>query len=108
MPLSDEEYTKKKNKRKLIRYAVQILILIVLGYFVLTSLYTFSDYEPYQDNPQTSYNGDKGFVAISYFGVARHGDQTLISRDLLYEHLSALKKSGYVTITQQEDRKSVV
>jgi peptidoglycan/xylan/chitin deacetylase (PgdA/CDA1 family) len=41
-------------------------------------------------------------VALSYFGVDRIGNKSLIGIELLDQHLGALKKQGYVTITQQD------
>lgn len=45
---------------------------------------------------------DKGFVALSYFGVERSGHNYLINEKRLDEHLAALKESGYVTISQED------
>lgn len=68
---------------------------------VYLALFTVGKYKPYEP---TSINmaQDKGFIALSYFGVDCVGQQPLISEDRLVEHLAALHKQGYVTITQKD------
>ncbi|GMQ61975.1 polysaccharide deacetylase family protein [Vallitalea maricola] len=88
----------KKDRKKFLRSICQGIILIYILYLMLTALFTFNEYESY-DNVTLSSNG---FIAISYFGVDRSGNDTLISTRRLEEHLKALKNSGYVTITQED------
>lgn len=60
-----------------------------------------TSYTPYQESVSSAQRG-KGFIALSYFGVAEEGTQTVISKERLTEHLQALKDAGYVTITAQD------
>ena len=101
MKTFDDLFTKRKQSRKVIRVAIQIIILLVLLVLLITVMTTLTAYEPYSGKTARS-SGDKGFVSISYFGVARVGDQNLIGVGRLQEHLQALKNLGYVTITQQD------
>lgn len=100
---ADEEYTAKKNSKKKKRVILQLVILAVIAAVFYLSLFTVGKYKPYEP---TAINmaQDKGFIALSYFGVDRVGVQTLISEDRLEEHLAALQKQGYVTITQKDIR----
>lgn len=101
MTISDEKYTARKERNKRIRVVGQIFILLTVGVICLLALFTWGTYEPYTLQ-KTKISGDKGFVALSYFGVERTGNQNLIGKQRLYEHLRALKDLGYVTITQQD------
>lgn len=98
---ADEEYTAKKNSKKKKRVILQIVILAVIAAVFYLSVFTVGKYKPYEP---TAINmaQDKGFIALSYFGVDRVGVQPLISEDRLEEHLAALQKQGYVTITQKD------
>lgn len=102
MNFGDKEYTKKKERRKAVRVVLQILILLVLAAVLAFALFTFRKYVPFQQRSEVPVSGDNGFVALSYFGIARTGDQNLIARERLREHLQAMKNSGYETITQQD------
>ena len=66
----------------------------------LDALFVFSTYKPYAAD-QVSQK-DRGFVALSYFGVDRTGTHDLIGSELLDEHLTALQKNGFVTITGKD------
>lgn len=98
---ADEEYTAKKNSKKKKRVILQVFILAVIAAVFYLSLFTVGKYKPYEP---TAINmaQDKGFIALSYFGVDRVGVQPLISEDRLEEHLAALHKQGYVTIMQKD------
>lgn len=98
---ADEEYTAKKNRKKQKRVILQMAILVVIATVFYLALFTVGKYKPYEP---TAINmaQDKGFIALSYFGVDRVGQQPLISEDRLAEHLAALRKQGYVTITQKD------
>ena len=101
MKTFDEKFTDRKNRKKFIRVIVQTIILVLAILVIVTTLATLTSYEAYsQTNTQMS--GDKGFVALSYFGVARIGTQQIIGVERLREHLKVLKDQGYVTITQQD------
>ena len=98
---ADEEYTAKKNRRKKKRVILQTIVLAVIAAAFYLALFTVGKYKPYE---ATAINmaQDKGFIALSYFGVDRVGVQPLISEERLSEHLEALQKQGYVTITQKD------
>jgi hypothetical protein len=95
---------KKKNRRKVIRSIFQGIILLALLFLVIHAIFTFGKYEPYDETQveMADEDEDTGFIALSYFGVDRNETRTLISTERLNEHIDALKKSGYVTITQQD------
>lgn len=90
----------KKDKIKLIRSIIQFIILLVLAMFLFKSIYHHNDYIAIDDSMRVQ--SDKGFVALSYFGVERSGHNYLINEKRLDEHLAALKESGYVTISQED------
>lgn len=92
---------KKKDKIKIVRGILQGVILIILLIAIIKALFSFSVYEPYNSS-KISNNQDSGFIAVSYFGVDRTGNDTLISTKRLDEQLKALKDNGYVTITQKD------
>lgn len=92
---------KKKDRTKIIRSIVQGIILSMLLAIILTALFSFSTYKPY-DELNISNNNETGFIAVSYFGVDRAGNETLISTKNLEKHLKALKDNGYVTVTQKD------
>lgn len=101
MLISNEKLTARKDRKKSIRVVIQIIIILAVIAICVTALFTLKAYKPYmQQNARIS--GDKGFVALAYFGVERTGNQNLIGVGRLREHLQALKDSGYVTITQQD------
>jgi peptidoglycan/xylan/chitin deacetylase (PgdA/CDA1 family) len=102
MDFGDEQYTKKKNRRKLLRVILELAILCGLTALLATALFTFRKYVPFQARKEVAVSGDHGFVALSYFGVARTGTDTLIARERLREHLQALKLNGYETVTQKD------
>lgn len=95
---------KRKNIRKVVRSILQEMILITLLVLVIRALFTFDTYEPYDEDEieMADEEEDTGFIALSYFGVDRNETKTLISTERLQEHIDALSKSGYVTITQQD------
>ncbi len=92
---------KKKDRIKIARGILQGVILIILLIAIIKALFSFSVYEPYNSS-KISNNQDSGFIAVSYFGVDRTGNDTLISTKRLDEQLKALKDNGYVTITQKD------
>lgn len=91
----------RKDRIKIFRSLLEWIILISLLIIILKALLSFSEYKPY-DSKNVSDTTDTGFIAVSYFGVDRNGDDTLISAERLNEHLKSLKDNGYVTITQQD------
>jgi hypothetical protein len=96
-----EEYTRKKDNKKRIRVLFEIIALVLMAYAIITNLFIFAKYKPY-DRTKTPLSANGGFVALSYFGVDRIGNKTLIGQDQLQHHMEVLKKQGYVTITQQD------
>jgi hypothetical protein len=101
MAQSKDNFTTRKDRRKAIRVVSQVIILLAIIAFIITSITTLTAYKPYTAH-NTPFAGDKGFVALAYFGVERNGNQNLIGIDRLQEHLQSLKRQGYVTITQQD------
>ena len=100
--MGDADYTRKKNRTKRIRTAGEwIVILAVIG-VLINLFFVLKEYSPYGEEavaPTT----DTGFIALSYFGVDRMGDtSTLIGKELLRQHLTALHDQGYVTISQKD------
>ena len=93
MKTYDEQYTSRKNRKKIIRGAFQGLILLVLLVIIIVAIVTLTAYEPVS-RANTRFAGDRGFVALSYFGVERIGNQNLIGVGRLQEHLQALKNQG--------------
>jgi hypothetical protein len=101
MKTFDEKFTAQKNRKKYMRVVLQAIVLLMILVLIITAMVTLTTYEPFSP-ASTSYSGDKGFVALSYFGVERIGNQSLVGVGRLREHLQALKNLGYVTITQQD------
>lgn len=100
--LGDEQFTKAKNRTKVIRTIFETIcvILALIGLYFL--FFHVKTYRPYAAS-EISDTQDTGFIALSYFGVDRIGDTSeLIGEKQLFEHLSALKDQGYVTITTQD------
>ena len=101
MTILNEKFTAQKDRKKKIRVVIQIMILLAVLAICIVALFTLKSYKPYTAQ-NTKIAGDKGFIALSYFGVARTGDQNLIGVERLHEQLQTLKDLGYVTITQQD------
>lgn len=94
---------KKKNRKKIIRSILEAAVLIFLAAVIVRNMVSFRKYVPYEQTDVKIADSDEtGFVAVSYFGVDRTGTNTLISTQRLKEHLDALHRSGYVTITQKD------
>ena len=102
MQIGDDKYTSAKNKKKVIKVVLQVICLLALAVVLVLALFTFKKYVPFQQRSDVPVSNDRGFVALSYFGVARTGTSDLIANDRLAEHLRALKLNGYETITQQD------
>ncbi len=98
---SNTFFPKKKDRIKIARGILQGVILIILLIAIIKALFSFSVYEPYNSS-KISNNQDSGFIAVSYFGIDRTGNDTLISTKRLDEQLKALKDNGYVTISQKD------
>jgi len=99
----------KKDSIKVIKYAIQFILVALLIYVVVRQVFFSPHYQAYSqastDITANESNVDTpAFVAISYFGVEKFESDsaTLISQERLNEHLEALKLNGYVTISQQD------
>lgn len=90
---------RKKNRRKVIRTITQTVILLALGILLYTVIF---DVVKYKEPNQAGWNNEKGFIALSYFGVGRSGTPKLIAKEQLNEQLQALYDQGYTTISQQD------
>ncbi|CQR74895.1 hypothetical protein SOV_09160 [Sporomusa ovata DSM 2662] len=95
------KFTELKDRKKMVRVVFQLLFIFAIIAIAVVTLLTLKAYKPYTEQ-STKFSGDKGFVALSYFGVERIGKQNIIGIGRLREHLQALKDLGYVTITQQD------
>ncbi|BCN30149.1 polysaccharide deacetylase family protein [Anaeromicropila herbilytica] len=94
---------KKKERRKVIRTIFEAVILIVLFIVTFRALFVFKHYTPYDyRDKKIVTEEDNGFIAVSYLAVDRNGSPSMIRTERLEEHLKALKKNGYVTITQKD------
>ncbi len=96
---------RRKNIRKVVRSILEAAILLLLLFLLIRVFVTFEVYVPYEEQSgveMADEDEDTGFIALSYFGVDRNETPTLISTDRLREHIDALAKSGYVTISQQD------
>ncbi|QSX06912.1 glycoside hydrolase [Sedimentibacter sp. zth1] len=92
---------KKKDIKKMIRGVIQGIIILILLYIIIKAIFTFKTYKPF-DASEISYGVNSGFVALSYKGVDREGTESLVSVEKINKQLCALKKSGYITITQED------
>lgn len=90
-----------KDGRKLIRSIIQAIVLLVFIWILVNAIFHFNEYKHYEIT-QINNNEDKGFIALSYFAVDREGTNTMISTQRLEEHFEALKKNGYMTLTQKD------
>lgn len=90
---------RKKDRNKFIKTLSQVAILVVLGVMLYNAVF---DWKKYEESNKTSWTNDKGFIAISYFGVGRTGTPKLVAKEQLDEQLQALYDQGYQTISQQD------
>ncbi|MED4780640.1 polysaccharide deacetylase [Brevibacillus choshinensis] len=89
----------KKNRRKKIRTVGQFAILLFVGILLYLAVF---DTKRYEEADRSQWQNEKGFIALSYFGVGRSGTSKLIAKEHLDEQLQALRQQGYVTISQQD------
>lgn len=95
----EREFSRIRNRKKIIRTILQICVLLVLCIFIAYNLFYTKTYQPYTEKTQTQ----DGFIALSYFGVQKTaGSQLLISEANLRQQLEALKKQGYETISEED------
>ena len=89
--LFDENYSKKRNRKKRIRAVLQFTLLLTIVVAIVVSYLTQKSYVPYTEQAPL----ENGFIAVSYFGVQKtEGSQQLISEKNLRAHLQALKNQG--------------
>ena len=99
--LADAAFTRRKNRRKKVRTALEFVCIAAALFVLMELFFTLKTYDPAAAAAAGAQ--DKGFIAISYFGVDRNGDtSTLIGKEELRRHLAELKSQGYVTISQQD------
>ncbi len=92
-----------KDVKKLISSLLQLAVVLALLALIISQLFTFVEYKPYDENDKSVVSGtDHGFVALSYFGVDRESTTSRISAKKLDEQLQTLNSLGYVTITQDD------
>ncbi|MBP2644034.1 MAG: hypothetical protein H6Q67_1921 [Firmicutes bacterium] len=95
------KFTELKDRKKMLSVVLQLIVIAIVIAIAVVTLLTLKAYKPYTEQ-STKFSGDKGFVALSYFGVERIGKQNIIGIGRLQEHLQALEALGYVTVTQQD------
>ena len=99
--IGHEDFTRRKNLWKKMRVCVQFTILFAAVYVIVNLFFTFKTYIAFSDDDVSAEN--RGFIALSYFGVDRIGDtSTLIGKEQLRRQLTELHDQGYVTITQKD------
>ncbi|HHX62619.1 MAG TPA: glycoside hydrolase, partial [Epulopiscium sp.] len=91
---------RKKDRIKIIRSIIQGIILIAILIIGVRAFFTSNQYEPIQDQDRSQ--TEKGFIALSYFGIDHLESTSLIGTQRFDDHLDALKNSGYVTISQED------
>lgn len=100
--IGDHAYTQQKDRRKRRRVAFQLVVLSFVAAAVIYAFFFPQSYSPYSED-EVSPTLSTGFIAISYGGVDRTGrTKELIGEPLLNDHLAALRKAGYVTITNKD------
>lgn len=102
--MGDKKFTSRKMKFKIFRTCLQVCIVAGLAYAIYMALFADKVYQAAEERDGIAEGADDtGFIALSYFGVDRVGNTSdLIGIEKLQEHLGALKRQGYVTITQQD------
>lgn len=90
---------RRKDRRKRIKTVLQFAFLLAVGIVLYQAIF---NPKHYQEPNKTEWTYQKGFIALSYFGVGRSTTPKLIAKDQLDEQLKALYDQGYVTISQQD------
>ena len=99
--IGNDSFTAAKDRKKVLSVIFQWLIIAGVTAFCVNALFTLTTYKALGVQNSIG-SSDKGFIALSYFGVARESDEELIGVGLLHDHLQALKDRGYVTVTQDD------
>lgn len=84
---------------KVFKTIVQFALLLLVGFMLF---HVLVDVKKFEEPDRSKWTNDKGFIAISYFGVSRTGTPKLIAKKQLNQQLKALKDQGYVAISQQD------
>lgn len=89
-----------KRGRKIARTIFEAVVVLAGIALILWAIFAAPEYEPVT----AAGTEDHGFIALSYFGVEKleSDSESLIYQERLQEHIDALSKSGYVTISQQD------
>lgn len=90
---------RKKNRRKVIRVILQVIILLAAVIFLGNKVANFKHYKV---PDKTAYTNNESFIALTYFGVGRIASPKLVSREMLDKQLGILHKAGYTTISQND------
>lgn len=88
----------KKNRRKIIRSIVQLIIVIFLAVVLIRVVFLTEN----RVDEKIPLENKDGFIALSYFGVSRGDSPKYVSKKNLKEQLALLERQGYKTITQQD------
>jgi hypothetical protein len=100
--MKNKEFSpKRKDRIKVVRSILQAITLCIVLIVIIELLVSYPAYKPYGKEAVSS-EPKHGFIAVSYFGVDRNGDSSLISTEALEKQIKALKDNSYVTITQQD------
>jgi len=98
-----DRFLKQHERRKRMRTVFEIIMLAALLFVLIDVLFVTKHYVRALDEDAVA-NPKNGFIAISYVGVDRYGNnaQNLISKQRLDEQVAALLASGYTTITEED------
>ncbi len=98
-----DRFLNRHESKKKVRTIIEIIAVIILVYVLIQVLFVTKYYVKPTDVKMSS-SADTGFIAISYVGVDRYGnnEQNLISQQRLNEQVAALLASGYTTITEED------
>ena len=74
------KFETSKDVKRLISSLIQLSIIIAVLALIISQLFTFIEYKPYNEQDKAVVSGeDHGFLALSYFGVDRESTTTRIS-----------------------------
>lgn len=108
-----ESWLRRKNRRKSVRIAIQVLLIAVLLYLFCATVVFPKSFKPYEqpvedgaeeNTEQSETVVSPGFIAISYPGVTAVDEpgSGFVSQRAFEEQMAALYASGYVAVTQQD------
>lgn len=90
---------RRKNRRKAIRTVTQFIILVLLTFLLVNTLFNV---QSYREPDRSTWTNTNGFIAVSYFGVGRKGSNELMAKARLGEQLRALYDRGYETVSKAD------